>query len=403
MTEESAALTRIRCRATAVGYALARQPAWLIVLMFMAASLIRSGIVLWNWFYLSPQLIDTWDAPQNAFQSNVLFNAMGTLWALVIGPPEGALWLSAQLILSIASLFLIGWLVLQRTWPDIGPLGLALIFASGVSAVIWREVGRYDFIFICAIFFALITRNRWMRLGALAIAAISAPEQALLAALTWTLIALLPQFREWLRSGLDFLGLAVLTSIGVQIWFQVAGTGLATRFGLMAQLVQGDLKSAPSRFDPGQGFVNVIIQKFYEGLAPGPALIWSYLGAMTFVLLLLVIAQPSLKSALWLLGSVIAFPLATTLFFGEDPTRDLVIVGVPALVILLLKAGPMIRQLVEALPGIPIVWLTWSAVVVTLLPTVYFFFTSEIAYNFINHLLISWNNGTPVDWSGNTR
>lgn len=380
-----------------------RQPAWLIVLVLVLASVIRSGIALWNWFYLSPRLIDSWGSPENPFQSNILFNALGTLWANAIGQPEGLAWLIFQTVLSAATLCLIGWLVLLRTRDTIGPLGVALILASGVSAVIWREIGRYDFIFFGAIFTALLSRRTWLRVVALTVAALSAPEQALLASLTWLLVGVLPGYRKWLKSGLLFLAMAVTGTIAVQVWFNLLGEGLATRLGLMAQLVQGDLATAPSRFDPGQGFVKLIIQKFYEGLAPGPALLWSYMGAMTFVLVLLVLVQPRLVGAIGLVFAVVLFPLGTTLFFGEDPTRDLVIVGVPALIILLLEAAPLIQRSIARLPGKPMMWLTWTAIMVTLLPTVYYFFTSEVAYNFVTHMLISWNNGTPIDWSGNTR
>lgn len=403
MTSLDSHLARLQSRVESAARAINRQPVWLVVLVLVAASLIRSGVVLWNWFFLSPNLVEDWGSPANPFQSNVLFNAFGSLWATAIGPPQGFAWLLVQCLLSAGTLFLIGWLVFKRTRAALGPLGVALVLASGVSTVIWREIGRYDFIFLGAIFVAVLARGRWFGTVALAVAAFSAPEQALLASLTWLLLAALPGYRKWLKSGLTFLVMAIAATLLVQIWFNLLGQGLATRLGLLTQLVRGDLVTAPSRFDPGQGFLNVTIQKLYEGLAPGPALIWSYLGAMSFVLLLLIMAQPRLASAIWLVMAAVAFPLGTTLFFGEDPTRDLVIVGVPALVILLLEATPLIQRIVARLSGAPIVWLTWMAIAVTLLPTVYYFFTSEVAYNFVTHMLISWNNGTPIDWSGNTR
>ena len=127
------------------------------------------------------------------------------------------------------------------------------------------------------------------------------------------------------------------------------------------------------------------------------------MGASLLALILLLLVQKRLLGALWLMLALIGFPLFTTLFFGEDPTRDLVIVGAPMILLICVVGGALAAQGFHRLPGEPGVWLVWSSLLVSLIPMLYFFIYPEAAFDFGVHMLISWNNGTPIDWSGNNR
>jgi hypothetical protein len=396
-------LDRFVSRAQKYSAFISRQPAALIISALVVISFLRTGFVLWNWFFLSPNLLTQWGNPDNPFQSNLIFNAFGTGWLHVFGSPEGPLWLLAQVGLAILGISLIAVLVHRRTKDKSGYLATALVLSSGIAAVLWREIGRYDVIFLVAIAFALLARARWIVWLSLAVAAVSAPEQAMLAGIALLALTFAPTFRAWRNRALGLTGLAIAATVAVQIWFTAAGDPYATRLGLMFRLVSGSDISAPSRFDAKQGAAAAIFQKFYEGLANGPSLIWSYLGASVLLLLATLLIQQSIRAAIWVLLVVICFPLFTTLIFGEDPTRDLVIVGAPMILLICVVGSSLAADGFRRLPGLPSTWLVWAATLVSLVPMLYFFVYPEAAFDFGVHLLISWNNGTAIDWSGNVR
>lgn len=379
-----------------------RSPAGVISLLVLLGFL-RTGIAVWNWFELSPGLLENWGTPSNPFQSNVLFNAFGTGWNAIFGTPDDAWWLLAQFVLAIASVGIIAVLVFRKTRVDSQYLGVALVLSSGIAAVLWREIGRYDFIFLVAVSIAMLSSRRAVIITALVIASFSAPEQALLAAIFLFGITLVSQFRHWRTTAMTFL----ITSIGalvlVQAWFTWGGKPFSTRLGLTLRHFSGEDIPSPGRFDTSQGPFATVFQKIYEGLAGGHLLLWSYLGSVTLVLIMLLVAQTRWRDVWVLLLFVIALPLATTLFFGEDPTRDLVVSGAPMMLALIVVGSTYLGEFAQRLPAGPGPWLTWGAILVTLLPTTYLFIRTEDPYDFLVHLLISWNNGTPIDWSGSAR
>ena len=393
----------ITARAIAFHEFIQRRSSTAVIAALMGLSLIKSGIVIWNWFYLSPRLLDTWSNPGNPFQSNVIFNAFGTLWQEIIGPPTGPAWLITQFAVAVVGLGLISSLIYRRTKINTGYFTVAALLTTGIAAVLWREVGRYDVIFLVAVTVAVLARRPWVCWLALGFAALSAPEQALLACVAFALMTLLPRYRSWRRVALRFVVMSVTAVVAVQIWFTLAGNPYSTRLGLSLRFLAGNEIFAPSRFDAKQGFARATFEKFYEGLAAGSSLLWSYLGGGLILLLLALILLPSFKQVVWLIVVVVAFPLAATLVFGEDPTRDLVIVGAPMIILIVLDGGAIFAELVQRLPGRSEVWLTWSALLISMLPVLYFFIYAEEAFNFTIHMLISWNNGTPIDWSGNNR
>ncbi len=394
---------RFLARAARFSALVLRQPSALVLGVLILISFLRTGFVLWNWFYLSPNLLDQWSNPDNAFQSNVVFNAIGTGWLHVLGSPNGPLWLITQVVLAIVGISVIAVLVYRKTHLSSGYLATALVLSSGIAAVLWREIGRYDVIFLVAIAIALLTNRSWVIWASLAVAAVSAPEQAMLSGIALLALTLTHTFRQWRTRALGLTALAIAAAAAVQVWFVVAGDPYATRLGLSFKFLSGHQISAPSRFDAKQGAAASILQKFYEGLANGPSLIWSYLGAALLVFVVILLAQRRLIAAVWILLAVIGFPLFTTLFFGEDPTRDLVIVGAPMIILISVVGAALAAEGFKRLPGSSTTWLVWSAALVTLLPMLYFFVHPEASFDFGVHMLISWNNGTPIDWSGNNR
>jgi hypothetical protein len=401
MDSDESALLKNRLTSTATW--LNARPAYLWLLALILASLLRSGFVIWNWFELSPLLITDWSSPGNAFQSNVLFNAFGTLWAESIGEPTDSLWLISQIVLTVAGLTWITYLVYRHTSADVGYLGAALVLSTGISAVLWREIGRYDVFFLVAVTIAVLTASRRIWIPALMVAAVSAPEQSILASLSLLALTLIPRFQAWRQKAIWFIGLAVTAAVAVQIWFTLAGDAFTTRIGVSFQFLRGEEITVPSRFDVTQSPIQLIVEKFYQGFSNGPGLIWSYLGALSLVLILVIFVLPKKWHMLFLISSVIIFPLFTTIFFGEDPTRDLTIVAAPMLIVLVVAGSKIFAQLLEKTPAWSVVWLVWGAVAITILPTLYFFVQPEAPFDFAIHMLTSWNNGTPIDWSGNTR
>jgi hypothetical protein len=189
----------------------------------------------------------------------------------------------------------------------------------------------------------------------------------------------------------------------VQIWFSIAGDPVTTRIGATIQLIRGGELRVPSRFDLSQSPVQLVIEKFYQGFSNGPGLLWSYLGAVSLLLILVLLRLQKPLHIVWLIIAVIIFPLLTTIFFGEDPTRDLTIVTAPALITLIVVGLTGVSELVNRSAQWAPVWLVWGAITITILPTLYFFVEPEAPFDFAIHMLTSWNNGTPIDWSGNTR
>jgi hypothetical protein len=382
---------------------LSTRPVYLWISLLVIASFLRSGFVIWNWFELSPMLITEWSSPGNAFQSNVLFNALGTLWFEAVGEPSGPLWLAFQILLTICGLVAIVVLVYRNTSSQIGYLGAAIVLSTGISAVLWREIGRYDVFFLVAVTIAILSGKRWLWLASFVIAAVSAPEQAILAALTLLALTFTPLFRTWRVKAQWFLGIAIAAALAVQVWFTTMGDPFTTRIGVSFQFLRGEELRVPSRFDTTQAPVQLVIEKFYQGFANGPGLLWSYLGAICLLLILILMNLPRRRNMLWLLIAVIVFPLFTTVFFGEDPTRDLTIVTAPALIALIVVGSSVVSSLLMKVPEWSTAWKVWGSIAVTILPTLYFFVQPEAPFDFAIHMLTSWNNGTPIDWSGNTR
>jgi len=393
----------IKSRLTSTATWLNARPAYLWLMFLIVASLVRSGFVIWNWFELSPMLITDWSSPGNAFQSNVLFNAFGTLWSGLIGEPTSTLWLLSQIVLTLAGLTWITYLVYRHTSENAGYLGAALVLSTGISAVLWREIGRYDVFFLVSVTIAMLTTSRRLWIPALMVASVSAPEQSILASLSLLALTCIPRFQAWRQKTFWFIGLATTAAIAVQIWFTLAGDPFTSRIGVSFQFLRGEEIVAPSRFDVTQSPIQLVIEKFYQGFSNGPGLIWSYLGALSLLLILVIFALPKKWQMLFLVSSVIIFPLLTTIFFGEDPTRDLTIVTAPILIVLVVAGSEIFAQFLKRTPTWSEVWSVWGSVAIAILPTLYFFVQPEAPFDFAIHLLTSWNNGTPIDWSGNNR
>ncbi len=390
-------------RSIAFSDAVSRTPSAVILGALVFLSLLRSGFVIWNWFELSPRLLTQWGEPDNPFQSNVVFNALGSAWRAFAGEPDGPAWLIVQCLLAIVGITIVVAIVHRKTWPTSRYLATAMVLSSGIAAVFWREIGRYDFIFLIAITIAFLSQRRWLIWTSLAIAALSAPEQAILSGICVALLTLVPPFIRWRRRAWALLGLSVAAALLVQLWFTLLGNPYATRLGLSLEFLAGEAIQAPSRFDTSQGAPAAILQKFYEGLANGLPLIWSYLGASVLALIVILLLVKRGLHVWVIVTALLLFPLFTTLFFGEDPTRDLVIVGAPMILLVIVVASRTLGTWFAELPGQPRVWLDWAALVVTLLPMLYMFMYPEAPYDFLVHMLISWNNGTPIDWSGSAR
>jgi hypothetical protein len=380
-----------------------RRRAGAVIAVLVAVSLLKCGFVVWNWFELSPQLITNWGSPDNSFQANVLFNAFGAAWAAVGLDTTSLVWLISQVVVTILCLVLVSVLILRRTKAESSYLALAAILSSGIAAVMWREIGRYDAFFLVGIAIAVLGVRTWVSWLGAAIAALTSPEQSLIAGGILLLVAFAPPFAEWRRIAVRILVTAIGVLVAVQVWFAVAGDPYKTRIGILLPFLTGKKIEAATAYDPNQGFVKFTIEKTMVAMSAGPSLVWSYLGVTALLLVLCLLLQRSWLMAFYLLLVVIALPLVVSTLFGEDRTRDLVMICAPTIMVIAILGSRTLGELARSLPGGATVWLTWAAVLVTLIPLTYFYLHAEEPFHWAKELLIAVNNGVPLPQDGSPR
>lgn len=402
--EQSESLSdRLARRLVGFGDFVVARPVGVVVAVLVTVSLLKSGFVVWNWFELSPALLTNWGAPDNSFQSNVLFNAFGTMWAGVGLDTTSMFWLVTQVGISVAILAVVSILVLRRTRAESSYLALAAILSSGIAAVMWREIGRYDAFFLLGVAIATLGLRTWVSWLGAAIAALTSPEQLLVSGGLLLLLALTPLFREWRGVALRLVAAAVVVLAVVQVWFTVAGDAYKTRIGILLPFISGEPIEGATAYDTGQGFVKFTIEKATVALSAGPGLVWSYLGAVALLLVLCLLLQRTVLQAAYVLVVLAVLPIVISTLVGEDRTRDLVMICAPAIfVVALVGSGALARGL-AVLPGRSEVWLTWAAVVVTLIPLTYFYLDAEEPWHWVKELLIAVNNGVPLEQDGSPR
>jgi hypothetical protein len=396
-------LTTLKNRLGAFSDYVAARPTAVIVTVLLAVSLLKCGFVVWNWFELSPQLLTNWGHPDNSFQANVLFNAFGTAWAALGFDTTSVVWMLLQAAITIAALVLVSVLVLRRTRHESQYLALAAILSSGLAAVMWREIGRYDAFFIVGVAIAVLGLRTWVSWLGAVIAALTSPEQLLVAAVILLLVALAPAFAEWRAVAVRLLASAVVVLVVVQVWFTVAGDPYKTRIGILLPFIAGEKIEGATAYDPSQGFVRFTIEKAMVTLQAGPSLVWSYLGVTALLLVLCLLLQKSWWLAVYLVAVIVAMPLVASTLFGEDRTRDLVMICAPAIIAIAILGSRTIGQLVVDLPGGSVRWLTWAAVIVALIPLTYYYLDAEESFHWVKELLISINNGVPFPQDGSPR
>ncbi|MDO8307754.1 MAG: hypothetical protein Q7V58_05265 [Actinomycetota bacterium] len=390
-------------RLAAFGAWLAARPAALVVSVLIAASLLKSGFVVWNWFELSPMLLTNWGAPDNSFQANILFNALGTAWAAVGFDTTSMPWLLSQVVLVVAVIVTLSVLLLRRTRTESDYLALAVVLSSGIAAVLWREIGRYDSLFILGIAVATLVARQWLSWLGAVVAALASPEQLLVAAVILLMVAITPPFREWRPLAVRLLVASVAVLVAIQVWFAVAGDPYKTRIGILLPFISGEKIDGATAYDPSQGFVRFTIEKAMVTLQAGPSLVWSYLGASVLVLVLCLLLVRTWWIAAYVVLVVTAVPLTVSTLFGEDRTRDLVMICAPAILAIAIVGSRTIGQLARRLPGGATPWLAWAAVIVTLIPLTYFYLDAEEPFHWLKELLISINNGVPFPQDGSPR
>ena len=392
-------------RSSANSFALfvATRPTWIIAAVLILASMVKSGFVVWNWFELSPKLLTEWSTPANAFQSNLLFNAFGTAWASAGLDTTSLIWQLVQIVITVAVFALIAVLAMRHSAIGSSYLPLAVILSSGLAAVLWREIGRYDAFFLAGVFIAVLAGRTWLVWLGVVIAATSSPEQLLVASIFLVLLSALPIFRDWRGIGLRLLAGSVAVLIAVQIWFTVQGDPLKTRIGILFPFASGKPIEAATGYDTKQGFIKFTLEKAMVTLSAGPALVWSYLGVATLLLVLVIVVQRSWLKSIYLLAVVIVIPIITSFVVGEDRTRDLALICAPMIIVLIVVGTGMVGELVEGLPGNPRTWLIWLSVLVTLIPLTYFYMYAEEPFRYLKELIIAVNNGVPLDQDGSAR
>ena len=309
----------------------------------------------------------------------------------------------AQVAITVSVFALIAVLAIRNAGIVSSYLPLAVILSSGLAAVLWREVGRYDAFFLAGVFLALLAQRVWLVWLGVVIAATSSPEQLLVASVLLLLLTVLPIFRDWRAVALRFLAGSVAVLIAVQIWFTLEGNPFKTRIGILFPFASGEPIEAATGYDTKQGFIKFTIEKAMVTLSAGPALIWSYLGVATLLLVVVIVVQRSWVKSIYLLAVIIVIPVITSFVVGEDRTRDLVLICAPMIIALIVAGTDMVSELVESLPGNPRTWLIWLSVLVTLIPLTYFYMHAEEPFRYLKELIIAVNNGVPLNQNGSAR
>lgn len=382
---------------------IARAPTIVVASLFVLASLAKSGLVVWNWFELSPFLLTDWAGPASAFQANVLLNAVATAWHGLGLDPTSFLWQLSQVGVTVLVFLVLCALVLRRTDPDARWLALALILSSGIAAVLWREVGRYDAYFVLGVALALLAASSWMSWIGVGVAALASPEQALSAGILLLLLSCLPMFRSWRNAAWRLAGAGLLVVAAVQMWFELLGNPGKTRIGVLLDHFTGQPIAAASAYDTSQGFFQFTLEKAMVSLSAGPGLIWSVFGSVMLLMVLVLLIQGSWWQGLALLAIVIVIPIVAGFTFGEDRTRDIALIVSPVIIALVLTGCGHLLVLMRKLPGEVQTWTTWIALLVILIPSTYFYLSAEEPWRWTKELLISINNGVPMVNDGSLR
>ena len=390
-------------RAKSVSAWVQERPVWLITLLLILISLAKSGITVWNWFELSPKLLTEWSTPVSAFQSNVLFNLLGTAWAGSGLDPTSFGWLLLQVGITVVAFVVLSALLLRRSGPEQGYLPLAIALSTGIATVAWREIGRYDALFIIGIALACLAASPALRWLGVAIASLSSPEQLLVASLLLLAISPLEPFRQWRSNAWRLLGGAILVLAAVQIWFTAAGRPHDTRIGVLIPFIAGEPIAAATAYDPKQGFVQFTIEKAMVALSAGPSLIWSFMGVATLLLLLIALALGSWGKILYLVAVTLIAPIVISTVVGEDRTRDIVLITAPVILAIVIIGSRMLVALINRLPGPQLHWVTWAAILATCIPLTYFYLYAEEPFHWLKELVIALNNGVPMELDGSAR
>lgn len=387
----------------AIGWWLLRRSPWLIAGLLILMSLFKSGLVVWNWFELSPFLLTEWSAPASAFQSNIALNAVGTLWAEVGLDPTSLWWQVSQVLLTLIAFGTIAVLVLRRSMAHSSYLALALVLSSGLAAVLWREIGRYDALFVIGVAVATLAVRQWLAWMGVVLAVLASPEQAVVSAILLVMLSVLPFFRAWLSAGMRLLLGSIASLIAVQVWFTVAGDPFKTRIGVLLQHVMGEPIEAASAYDTKQGFLQFTIEKAMVSFSAGPALVWSILGMSVLVILFIIIMQRNWWQGIYLVGITMIIPVIVSFVFGEDRTRDSALVTAAVIIAVAVTGSERLAQVVAKLPGDPNIWLVWIALVMSLVPMAFFYLEAEESWRWTKELLVSLNNGVPMPIDGSAR
>lgn len=386
-----------------MGHWLLRRSPWLIAGLLILLSLLRSGIVVWNWFELSPFLLTEWSAPASAFQSNVALNAVATLWVEVGLDPTSLWWQLSQVLLTLVAFAALSVLVLRRSMPHSSYLALALVLSSGLAAVLWREIGRYDVLFIIGIAVGVLALRTWVAWLGVVLAILASPEQAIVAAMLLVMLAVLPLFRLWLKAGARLLVGSIAALIAVQLWFTLAGDPFKTRIGVLFQHMLGEPIEAASAYDTKQSFVQFTIEKAMVSFSAGPALVWSILGMTVVVVLFIIILQRSWWKGLYLIVITMIIPVIVSFVFGEDRTRDSALVLAGVIIAVAVTGSGLIAQVMARVSGDPRTWLVLVSVVISLIPMTFFYLEAEESWRWTKELLVSLNNGVPLPIDGSAR
>ena len=371
--------------------------------LLITMSLARDGIVVWNWFELSPFLLTDWGGPASAFQSNVLLNGMATAWEALGLDATSFWWQLSQVVLTVMVFAALAFLILRRTEVSRSYLPLAVVLSSGIATVLWREIGRYDTLFILGIAVALLAGRQWIAWIGVAVGSLSSPEQALTAAFLLLLLSVLPIFRDWRVAATRLVIRSVLALMAIQLWFVLLGNPSKTRIGVLLDHLLGREIEAASAYDTSQSFVQFTIEKAMISFSAGIGLVWSYLGAAVFLVLLAALIQRSWIKTIYMVAVIVVLPISIGFTFGEDRTRDIALICAPLILAISMTGSRYFSAMVEMLPGDARTWLAWSALLVSLIPFTYYYLDAEEAWRWTKEVIISINNGVPMVNDGSLR
>jgi hypothetical protein len=361
------------------GLALSRWFAFVIT-----ASLLKTGVAVWDFYALYPELMDTKSATRSPFGTNMVPNLIAQYYSNfgVIGKVT---WWINQVLLLILVIYQLIKVSLNKGYQlQLGVLVCAVLLSTGLSPMIWREIGRYDsFVLLGALIAFQAKTNKGVVAGGL-LASVSAPEQVLLSALLyWVTSRNCDLLKPYNPHATKYLGSAIFGFLTVYTWFGFHGELRFSRVGgIIVHITEGE-----SPFPMGElqgGFFLTVIQRIIFLSSSGYSAVWSVFGSIVLFLVWAGLADTERIKTVKLSIFLVPAPIIMGTLFGMDLTRDAVSLAAPTLIATTLGLTSLLEGKRKTNPLVTDNLIAILIIGVSLLPMNYIFWNeNELSWRFM--------------------